>query len=161
MAALRRLLADVGFSGVSTLLNSGNAVFQAPGTSASRHAGSISAAIERELGLEVPVVVKSAADLAAVLAENPFGQRAADPSRLLVAFAPQSDVLAQLAPLSAGVAAPEQFHIGKFAAYLHCPAGILRSKVGEALLGRQGITTRNWATVLKLHALANKGDART
>jgi uncharacterized protein (DUF1697 family) len=41
------------------------------------------------------------------------------------------------------------------AAYLSCPAGLLESKVGAAILGKAGraVTTRNWATVLKLEAL--------
>lgn len=43
------------------------------------------------------------------------------------------------------------------AAYLHCPGGLLESQVGKALPGRAGkaVTSRNWATVLKLAALAN------
>ncbi|MEX8500212.1 MAG: hypothetical protein AB3X40_07370, partial [Leptothrix ochracea] len=53
---------------------------------------------------------------------------------------------------------PEQFLIGKNAAYLHCATGILESKAGEALLGKAGksVTTRNWATVLKLQALISE-----
>ncbi len=49
----------------------------------------------------------------------------------------------------------EHFSIGRHAAYLHCPRGISRSRAAEALLGRagRGITTRNWATVLKLQQL--------
>ncbi len=56
---------------------------------------------------------------------------------------------------------PEQFAVGKNAAYLLCAAGILESKAGEALLGKAGksATTRNWATVLKLRALTNEPDA--
>jgi hypothetical protein len=61
--------------------------------------------------------------------------------------------LSSIEPL---VRAPEKFVIGKNAAYLYCAAGILESKAGEALLGRAGsvATTRNWATTLKLNALA-------
>jgi len=48
------------------------------------------------------------------------------------------------------------FALGSHAAYLYCAAGILQSEAGEALLGKAGrlATTRNWATVLKLQALA-------
>jgi uncharacterized protein (DUF1697 family) len=58
-------------------------------------------------------------------------------------------------------AKPEQFAAGKSAAYLLCAAGILESKAGAAFLGKAGksATTRNWATVLKLHALASERDA--
>ena len=56
---------------------------------------------------------------------------------------------------------PEQFAVGKNAAYLLCAKGILENKAGEALLGKAGksATTRNWATVVKLQALANEADA--
>ena len=47
---------------------------------------------------------------------------------------------------------------GKDAAYLLCARGILESNAGEALLGKLGksATSRNWATVLKLQALASQ-----
>ena len=40
------------------------------------------------------------------------------------------------------------------AAYLHCASGVLESKAAAALLGKRGrgVTTRNWATVLKIAA---------
>jgi uncharacterized protein (DUF1697 family) len=156
MEALRSLLVDLGYAGPRTLLNSGNAVFRAPGTSAPAHARAIARAISNGLRVEVPVVVKSARQLAAIIDENPFARAATDHSRLLVAFTPDEHSLAALASIEALVAPPEEFVVGDHAAYLHCPAGILQSKAGEALLGKLGkvATTRNWATTLKLHALA-------
>ena len=52
-----------------------------------------------------------------------------------------------------------KLHIGKHAAYLWCANGILESKAAEALLkGLKGTgTTRNWATLNKIHALMGKG----
>jgi uncharacterized protein (DUF1697 family) len=45
--------------------------------------------------------------------------------------------------------------LGSHAAYLLCPGGLLESKAATALLGKAGrtVTTRNWATVLKLRDL--------
>jgi hypothetical protein len=42
--------------------------------------------------------------------------------------------------------------VTEHAAYLHCAAGLLESKAAAQLLGKGGrdLTTRNWATVLKL-----------
>jgi uncharacterized protein (DUF1697 family) len=59
------------------------------------------------------------------------------------------------APLVPLAKAPERLIVTEHAAYLYCPDGILQSKVGEAMLGKagKGVTTRNWATVLKIHAL--------
>lgn len=155
MAEWREQLEQLGYRDVATLLNSGNAVFGAAAGSPARHAAKIAAALRTQLGVDVPVIVKSAAELDAIVAANPIAE-AADPSRLLVAFAPDADMLAGLVPIAALVAAPERFEIGRHAAYLHCPQGILKSRAGEALLGRagRGVTTRNWATTLKLQALA-------
>ena len=161
MAEFRVLLSGLGYTGVVTVLNSGNAVFRAAEGTPAKHAASISAALSRKLAVDVPVVVKSAKQFAAIVAENPIKAKAAEHARLLVAFTQRNQALAGLAPIQPLVAPPEQFAIGKHAAYLFCAAGILQSRAGKELLGRRGsaATTRNWATTLKLHALAVDGDA--
>ena len=157
MAELRSTLAELGYANVSTLLHSGTVVFQVAKGSPERLAAEISQAIAARFGFEVPVIVKSASELAAITAENALAAKADDPSRLLVAFVQDPKVLPSLAALDPLVVPPEQFLVGKSAAYLYCARGILESKAGEALLGKAGkaATTRNWATVLKLQALAS------
>ncbi len=157
MAEFRGLLAGLGYRDVATLLASGNAVFRCAGGSPSQLAADIAAALAETFEVRVPVIVKTAAELDAIVAGNPFAAAAPDPSRLLVAFAPDAAALAGLAAIAPQVAPGEQFSLGSHAAYLHCPAGILKSRAGEALLGRAGraATTRNWATVLKLQALSH------
>lgn len=161
MAELRTLLTGLGYTDVATLLNSGNAVFGAASGSPETHGAAIAAAILSELGFEAPVVVKSATELAAIISENPLAKGAPDHSRLLVAFVQDSKALSSLAAIEALVKPPERFSVGKHAAYLLCASGILESKAGEALIGKAGkaATTRNWATVLKLQALACERDA--
>lgn len=161
MADLRALLAELGYSNVTTLLNSGNALFQAPKRAPATYAVEIAVAISTRLKLDVPVIVKSAQELAAIVAENPLAANAPDHSRLLVAFVQDTKALPGFAAIHPLVAPPEEFVVGKNAAYLHCAAGILESKAGKALLGKAGgvATTRNWATVLKLHAMATEHDA--
>ncbi|HUO80008.1 MAG TPA: DUF1697 domain-containing protein [Steroidobacteraceae bacterium] len=161
MEELRRLLAARGYTRIATVLNSGNAVFDAAGGTAASHAATVAAAIGDGLGIEVPVVVKSARELAAIVAGNPLCGAGVDPSRLLVAFARDRRTLLDLAAIAPLVAARERFFLGPRAAYLSCPAGILESPAWEALLGRSRsvVTTRNWATVLKLQSLASSADA--
>jgi uncharacterized protein (DUF1697 family) len=161
MAELRALLSGLGYTGVATLLNSGNAVFHAPGGKPAKHSADIAAAIATQLKVEVPVIVKSASELAAVLSENPIKVGADEHSRFLVAFVQEAKALSSLAAIEPFVVPPEQFSVGKNAAYLLCAKGILESKAWEALLGKAGkaATTRNWATVLKLQALVNKANA--
>ncbi len=58
------------------------------------------------------------------------------------------------------LAAPgERFVVTEEAAYLHASVGLLESGVGKALLGKAGrnVTTRNWATVLKISSLLGEG----
>lgn len=161
MVELRALLSELGYLNVATLLNSGNAVFRATKGTPVKHAAEISSAIASKLKVEVPIIVKSAKELSAIVSENTLAESTQDHSRLLVAFVQDPNVLSGLASIEPLVAPPEQFLVGSNAAYLHCAAGILESKAGEALLGKAGraATTRNWATVLKLQALASERDA--
>jgi uncharacterized protein (DUF1697 family) len=161
MAKLRAVLSGLGYTGVATLLNSGNAVFRAPRGTPAKHSADISAAIATQLKVEVLVIVKSARELAAIVSENPIKAGAQEHPRFLVAFVQDARALSSLAPIESLVVPPEQFSVGKDAAYLFCATGILESKAGKALLGKPGksATTRNWATVLKLQALANEADA--
>ncbi len=161
MARFRTLLGELGYTNVTTLLNSGNAVFRATQGTPAKLAADIASAIETKLKVEVPVIVKSAKELSAIVSENELLEGVQDHSRLLVAFVQDSKALTELAAIEPLVTLSEQFLIGKGAAYLHCATGILESKAGEALLGKAGkeATTRNWATVLKLQALANEPEA--
>ena len=162
MADLRALLCGLGYKRVATLLNSGNAVFRAQRGTAAKHSANIAAAISTQLNVEVPVIVKSASELAAIVSENPIKAKAEEYSRFLVAFAQDTKALSSLAAIQSLVAPSERFAVGKNAAYLLCAAGILESKAWQALLGKAGksATTRNWATVLKLQALASERDGR-
>lgn len=155
MAEFKALLEELGYTDVKTLLNSGNAVFTSSGRSTAKHAEAIASALHQRLGITTPTIVKSAAELAAIVQAAPVVPPETDHSRFLVAFAPNPDALQALVPLQALAEGQERFEVKAEAAYLHCPAGLLESKVGEALLGKagRGVTTRNWGTVLKLCAL--------
>jgi len=155
MAELRVLLEGQGCTGVRTLLNSGNAVFDDNARSTATLAAKIHAQLLENMAVDVPVVVLTAQALQAAVAGNPIAVDAGQHSRLLVVFAQERTALAGLASLKALVRPPERFAIGDNAAYLHCAGGILESRAGAALLGKAGqaLTTRNWATVLKIAAL--------
>lgn len=159
MAAFRSLLEAQGFSEVRTLLNSGNAVFRSTARSTASHARVIAARLQESLGVGVLVIVKSSSEFLAAVAQNPFLLSERDHSRFLVAFAPAKAATQGLAVLVPMLEPRERLHIGDYAAYLHCTGGILESKAGSALLGKLGreVTTRNWATVLKLKALLDTG----
>jgi uncharacterized protein (DUF1697 family) len=155
MAELRALLLSLGYTDVKTLLNSGNAVFNSTGRSTAAHAGRIRTAIAATLDVEVPVIVKSAAEMAAIVSGNKLAAIVTNPSRLLVAFTPDAESLEGLAALAPLVNPPERFVLGRHALYFWCPDGIHESLAANALLGKLGraATTRNWATVSKIASL--------
>lgn len=155
MASFRALLESLGFTGVKTLLNSGNAVFDAGKDEATAHAAAIHAGLLAKHSLDVVVVVKSAAEWASIVAGNPFQDSCSIPSRLLVVLCQDRRMPAVVASIGELANPPEVFASNDHAAYLHCAGGILESKAASALLGNAGrsLTTRNWATVLKLAGL--------
>jgi uncharacterized protein (DUF1697 family) len=146
----------LGHAGVRTLLNSGNAVFDAKSGSAATHAKQLRAAILEHTGVDCEVIVKTAADLAAAIAEHPLRRHADDDARMLVLFTQDASALAELRSLEERDWAPEAFAVGSHAAWLWCANGVNESRLSKAtgkLLGQRG-TARNWATVEKLHAMA-------
>lgn len=155
MADLRAMLTELGYSEVATLLNSGNAVFSAKSAPSAACAKRIAAAINSRFGLDISVIVKSAMEFAAVVQGNAYANTAPDHSRLFAVFAQEAEALSALTAIASLVVPPEEFSIGPHAAYLHCASGILESKAGAAFLGKVGrqVTTRNWATTLKLQVL--------
>jgi uncharacterized protein (DUF1697 family) len=155
MADVRRIAQDLDCAEVKTLLNSGNVVFQHPKVPSAKVAAKLAAELSTQLKFTVPVVVKSSAEFVDILNENPFAHQISDPSRLLVAFTQEVKALAALSSLVPQASPTEQFVVGKHAAFLHSPGGVVHGRVGIALLGKAGqsATTRNWATCLKLYAL--------
>ena len=154
MADLRALLTRLGYADVRTLLNSGNAVFSSQGEPAEL-ALRIRAEVAKKLGVDALVIVKSAAEIRAILSGNALEAIALDHSRLLVAMANDASSITALKTYSSEIRGGEQIHVNRHAAYLWCAQGILESKAAEALLSQlkeQG-TTRNWATLNKIHAL--------
>ena len=155
MADLRVLLGKLGYTDVQTLLNSGNAVFTGDAAPNGKHADRIHDAVLKKTGVDAMVIVKSAKDMAGVIAGNGLGPEAHDHSRLLVAVCNDAKGLSGVKKLASQQWGDEKLHVGKHAAYLWCANGILESKVAVALLkGLEGAgTTRNWATLNKIHAL--------
>ena len=156
MADLRALMESLGYANVRTLLNSGNAVFDAKAGTPASHAKKLGAAVHTKLGVACEVIVKTADELAAAIAEHPLRRHADDDARLLVMFTQDATALAELKALEAEDWSPEAFAVGAQAAWLWCANGIIESRLTKAvgrLLKERG-TARNWATVEKLQALA-------
>ena len=159
MADLRAMVEGLGYREVRTLLNSGNVVFTGPDAAPAKAAARIEAALVEQLGISARVTVLTAAEVAAAVRQNPLGKIADDPSRLLVTVLNDPADRKRLQPLVRQDWAPEALALGTRVAYLWCADGILDSRLWKAVeraLGK-GVTSRNWSTILKIHALAAEG----
>ena len=158
MSELRSLVAALGYEDVRTLLNSGNVVFGVPAAAKGDPGPRIEKAIAAQLGITSRVTVLTAKELSAIVAANPLLKLANDPSRLMVCFLFDPADRTRLQPLSKQDWGDDALAVGKRVAYVWCKEGVLASQlmtaVGKAL--GDAVTARNWATVLKIHALVEE-----
>ena len=166
MADLRNVLTGLGHGDVSTLLQSGNAVFTAPASDPAKLAARIEAALAADLGLATKVLVRNHSELVQVVEENPFPTAEEEPAKHLVQFLFEPlDARARRAieEFDATAFAPEDFRVGPGVIYFRFPNGIGRNVMDAAFSKhltanfaktvRPVMTGRNWNTVRKLRDL--------
>jgi uncharacterized protein (DUF1697 family) len=157
MADLREVFLAADAADVATYIQSGNVVFTHPGRSESTLTAELEKRIAKAAGFPVPVMLRTAGQLARVIEDSPFPD--ADAEHLHVAF------LAARPPANAPaidgrVFAPERYAAVGRELYLYLPGGMGRSKLAAAVLAKPKAigaagTARNWRTVLKLNELAS------
>jgi uncharacterized protein (DUF1697 family) len=156
MAELKRIVEELGFTDVRTLLNSGNVVFTAGSSAVRKAATRIQQAVLEELGVSSKVTVLTADELDEILEENPHRRICDNPSRLLVAVFAEPDARAKAEAMMSRNWAPEVLAVGTRAAYLWCANGISAGQLGFAVdkALRTGVTARNLGTMTKLREIA-------
>ena len=164
MADFRRILGDLGHTDVATYIQSGNAVLTSTEPDPAVVADGIAAALDRELGLPVPVVVLDRDEYARAIADNPYPDVETTPKLLHAVFraAPigqdEIDAVARVVEAArekTGV--PDDATAVGRVLYLHLPNGLGRSELATRLLRPPftkapdgGGTARNWATVRRM-----------
>jgi uncharacterized protein (DUF1697 family) len=156
MGRLRGLLSDLGYGNVRTYLQSGNAVFSS--TAAPDEAGAaVEEGLARAFGVDCRVIVRTAPQLAAVIAADPLLDLLGNPSRHFVAFLDGVARIEGVELLTDDDYGPDQLRIVDNHVYLWCPDGISKSAFArfnfDRILGT-AVTMRNWNTVSKLAELA-------
>jgi uncharacterized protein (DUF1697 family) len=157
MARWRAQLVELGYTGVVTHLQSGNAVFQAGVATPAALARDIADALEADLGIRVPVVMRTGPELAHVVAHHPLREVSTDPSRLIVTFLSHDCDLARLAALAEEDFRPDVHVVDGRELYVWCPLGVSETRLTAALVERRcgGVATaRNWNTVTRLAELS-------
>ena len=72
MDDLKQMFRSMGFKNVATYIQSGNVVFDAPQGQPDELSRSIQQQIEETFGHDVPVIIRSPADLKAIMKTFPF-----------------------------------------------------------------------------------------
>ena len=145
-----------GGANVRTYIQSGNVIFEG-GADAVKIADSVSAKIEKKFGYRIPMVLRTAEQLAKAIAGNPFLKAGVVEQRALhVYFLAEAPSAACCASLDRNRSAPDAFEVRGREIYLHMPNGMARTRLTNAYFDSKLSTTstaRNWATILKLAEL--------
>jgi uncharacterized protein (DUF1697 family) len=147
MTELKAMCETLGFAGVKTYIASGNVVFTSR-KSESAVKKALEAELEAYAGKPVGVLVRSAAEMAQVLADNPFPKMA--PNRTMAVFldrAPPADTLAGLRGQK-----DEEVRLGRREIYIHYGDGMGQSKL--VVPAAKAGTARNMNTVAALAKMA-------
>jgi len=124
-------------------------VFSHPSSSPAALQADLEAVLADALGFEVPVVLRTRAELAEVVARNPYP--GVEHTKLHVLFFSDELPAGELERIDVRKFAPETLVARAREIYLHLPDGMGRAKLPSAL-GRLALpaTARNWRTVEKL-----------
>ena len=160
MGELKQLLESIGYTGVKTLLASGNVLFTAPKASAVPIQTRLEKELAKKFGFAIPVILRAKTDLEKLAARKPFdGIEVTPETRLYVTFLTQKPSIEFTAPYSSGTG---HFSILQVTDTEVCSVLTLSADEGTvdamAILEKRfgkNVTTRNWNTVEKLLALGS------
>jgi len=153
MKELVTLLQGLGYSGVKTYIQSGNAIFSSDEEDKDKLADVISAAVQAGHGFQPKVMLLTASELKEAHANSPFQTTEGKALHFyFLASTPEDPNLAAMEELRSN---DEAFQLGDDVFYLYAPNGIGRSKLAEKVERLLGVppTARNLNTVNKLITL--------
>jgi uncharacterized protein (DUF1697 family) len=149
MAEVRAMCLDAGFTRVETYIASGNVVFESK-SAASKVKAELEARVVAYARKPIGVVLRTAAEMAAVLKVNPFPK--AEPKFNYAIFLdqrPPHDALDHAVGQT-----DEEMRLGDREIFVHYPSGMGRSKL--RIPAAKAGTARNMNTVAKLAEMAAK-----
>jgi uncharacterized protein (DUF1697 family) len=159
MEELRPAFESLGFQDVTTLLNSGNVVFEAAEVDAVELTRRIEAKLAETFARALAIVLRSADAIRALLDAEPFASVTVTPqTRLYVTFLGGAPATWRAGSLSIPYVSPEgNVHVLHVADGAICSAIVLAPQQGTVDLMKfledaygKSITTRNWNTVIKV-----------
>jgi uncharacterized protein (DUF1697 family) len=158
MPELKKCFEAAGFTGVKTILSSGNVVFSARAASAASLERKAEEAMERRLGRAFPAIVRPLDALWEILESDPFAAFPLPPhAKRVVTFLRATPPSKPSLPVELAGARILCLQGGEaFSAYVPGPRGPVFMTLIERTFGSE-VTTRTWDTVKKV-AAAPDGD---
>jgi len=157
MNELRASVEALGFTDVTTYIQTGNVLFKADSKSEKGIATTIEQRLAEDFGDSPAVLVRSVAEFRRVGSSSPYAKAGADPARHHVTFLATVPTKAALDALTLPPSGRDELVVDGKEIYVHTPDGYAGTKyTGTFLERRLGVvsTTRNWNTVTKLSELA-------
>ena len=159
MADLRAHLGELGFGHVRTYIQSGNILLESD-KSAGEVEEMIGEKIREKYGFEVPVMVKSPADLKAAIDANPFkDDPEKDSKRFYLTFLAEEPAADRIAHLATYDFPPEEYLLEGKVVHFYSPDSYGRAKMNNNFFEQKlkvQATTRNWRSTLKLIEMAEE-----
>jgi uncharacterized protein (DUF1697 family) len=161
MADLTVLCQRLGFRDAVTFIQSGNVVFSAGNhNSVPDISKKIENGIRETFGYEVPVMIRSVADLERLVPLNPYlAEKDFEPSKMAVVFLQETASDDQKRKVNNIDYPPDKFTVAGSEIFIFCPNGFGKTKLYtnffEKKMGVTG-TARNWNTVLTILEMAVK-----
>ncbi|MEI6682984.1 MAG: DUF1697 domain-containing protein [Bacteroidota bacterium] len=154
MDELKRVLAGLDFSGITTYIQSGNITFDAEAGNPQELGERIAGKILQHFGLTVPVMIRTLAEMEFVSRNNPFsGDVGRDPEKFHVTFLSAVPGVEREQKIREFNFSPDEFVILGKECYLYCPNGYGQTKLTPQFFESKlkvTTTTRNWKTIMHL-----------
>jgi uncharacterized protein (DUF1697 family) len=159
MAELKMLYEDAGFKNVTTYIQSGNVVFSAKAANSKDIPPKIQEMILKKYGFNVPVIVRTIAEMEKVVNGNPFlKNKDVEVEKLHVTFLSNSPIKEHLERIKVFQFKPDDYIITGKEVYVYCPGGYGNTKLSNTFFENKlkvTATTRNWRTVNELVRMGN------
>ncbi len=159
MKDLTAIFVAAGCNDVKTYIQSGNVVFSAPASAVKRLPDAITAAIEKKFGYKIPVVMRSADEVARAANANPFLTTVSDHKTLHLGFLLHEPKAEAVAGLDPNKSPGDAYQVVGREVYFHTPNGFGQTKLTSAYFDsrlKTVITSRNWATVQQILAMLSE-----
>ncbi len=159
MNELRSSFEKLGYADVTTYIQTGNVLFSTTSKSEPKIVDTIEERLDEDFGESPAVILRSVPELLRVGKASPFARSGANPARHHVTFLATPPGKAALAVFDPPASGQDELVVDGREVYVHTPNGYAETKyTGSFLERRLGVvsTTRNWNTVTKLCALAER-----